>query len=166
MTKLITASLYFHLAALYFSLSFPILKTFFSFRRDSIFERKMPKGLLKPWQKFELVLKLREHYLPGLESVQASILLGLWLPNWWKGKKWSEGDKLKWVGGDAFQNLNYKQLSWPLGWVQAEGRVSWLSELPHLATHPAFWLDPPTWVGLLLWWPELQSQHVCLAPVK
>jgi len=48
MTKLVTASLYFHPAAIVLSPSYPILKTSPRFRRDSIFELKVPQGLLKP----------------------------------------------------------------------------------------------------------------------
>jgi len=53
MTKLITISLLFHPAAIFLSPSFPILTTYSRFRRDSIFELKVLKGLLKLWQKFE-----------------------------------------------------------------------------------------------------------------
>jgi len=53
MTKLKATSLYFHQAAIFLSPSFPILKTFPCFSRDSIIEMKVPKGLLKQWQKCE-----------------------------------------------------------------------------------------------------------------
>jgi len=53
MTKHKTASLYFHPVAIFSSPSSLILKTSFRFRRDSIFELKVPKGLLKPQQKIE-----------------------------------------------------------------------------------------------------------------
>jgi len=40
-------------AAIFSHLSFPILKKNFRFRRDSISELKVSKGLLNQWQKCE-----------------------------------------------------------------------------------------------------------------